>query len=85
MEQHAFHRESIRDGRKDEVRPGHWLGLVHCLSFITSTLMVRWQQGHLSCVILVPLTARGSFLEHVVEEDSRGNQLIQLHLENSSN
>jgi len=31
---------------EERMRPGHWLESVLCITFITLSLMVGWQEGH---------------------------------------
>jgi len=52
---------SVRSPVMDEerMRPGHWLGLVHCVPFSALTLIVGLQEGHPAHKKLIPLIPRG--------------------------
>ena len=66
---------------EEKIRPGHWLGLVFCVPFTALILMVGWQEGHPARKKTIPVILRSSVLEQVEEEDPRGNQQTQVHLD----
>ena len=43
--------------------------LVLCVSFSALTLMIEWEQGHLTCENPIPAIPIGSVLEQVEEYD----------------
>jgi len=43
--------------------------------------MARWQEGHLTCIILILVIARSNLLKEVEEEYPKGNKLTKVHLE----
>ena len=55
------------------MKTGHWLGSVLCVYIIALTLLVGWQEGHLTCEKPVPL------LEHM-EDKNWGDWLSRIHL-----
>jgi len=63
------------------MRPSHWLGLVLYVPFHALTWWLGGRKNIQSVKNHAALILRGFLLEQVEEEDSRGNQLTQVHLE----
>ena len=60
---------------KKGMRQGHWLGLVLCVPVSGLTLMIGQQE------VQKPCFTNPRVFQNVEEEDLRGNQLTQVHLE----
>jgi len=71
---------SVRSPVMDEerMRPDHWLGLVLCVHFSASTLMVGWQEGHPAHKKLIPLIPRRFYSVTGGGGCPKGNQLTQV-------
>lgn len=65
-------------GGEERMRPGHWLGLVLCVIFSTSTPIAGWQKGCLSPKKTHSINPQ-MFSSITVEEAVNRRGLVSLH------